>query len=149
MIGRWHIRKYNFSEAAQILAQSLRHSPEDITTLKLLAECFRVTGETDGERLTRKEIDRLKKTAQMANPPLGLKDYPIDSDSEILTTNQSVNMNDIIIKLQNLLDAQDNASAVNYLASLPLEDVTRSQQFTAICELALKLRAFPWVLNCV
>ena len=58
-------------------------------------------------------------------------------------------MNDIIIKLQNLVDAQDNASAANYLASLPLENVARSQEFTAICELALKLRAFPWVLKCV
>ena len=149
MIGRWHIRNYKFPEAAQSFAQSLQHNPEDITVLKLLAECFRVMGETDGERLTRKEIDRLKKTAQMANLPLVPKDYPTDLDTEILKSNQTVNMNDIIIKLQNLLDAQDNASAANYLASLPLENVARSQEFTAICELALKLRAFPWVLNCV
>ena len=70
MIGRWHIRNYKFPEAAQSLAQSLRHNPEDISVLKLLAECFRVMGETDGERLTRKEIDRLKNPSQMANLPL-------------------------------------------------------------------------------
>ena len=56
MIGRWHIRNYQFGDAAQCLAQSLHHEPEDIPTLKRLAECFRVMGEAEGERLTREEI---------------------------------------------------------------------------------------------
>jgi len=58
-------------------------------------------------------------------------------------------MNDTIIKLQKLLEAQDNANAAKFLTSLPLETVARSQEFTSVCELALKLRAFPWVLRCV
>ena len=52
-------------------------------------------------------------------------------------------MNQTLIKLQELVDAQSHASGATYLDSLSLEAVARSQQLTAICELALKLKAFP------
>ena len=52
-------------------------------------------------------------------------------------------MNQTLIKLQELVDAQNQASGATYLDSLSLEAVTRSQQFTAICEPALKLKVFP------
>ena len=73
----------------------------------------------------------------------------MDSEPNSLTSNLNVNMNQTLIKLQELVDAQNQASGATYLDSLSLEAVTRSQQFTAICRLALKLKALPRVLKCI
>ena len=149
MIGRWHIRNYQFGDAAQCLAQSLHHEPEDIPTLKRLAECFRVMGEAEGERLTREEIVRVRQSKPAAETSLTSEANPMDSEPNSLTSNLNVNMNQTLIKLQELVDAQNHTSGATYLDSLSLEAVACSQQLTAICELALKLKAFPWVLKCI
>ena len=70
-----------------MLLQSLHHEPEDIPTLKRLAECFRVMGEAEGERLTR-EIVRVRQSKPVAETSLTPETNPMDSGPNSLTSNQ-------------------------------------------------------------
>ncbi len=75
-MAQWHIQEGEHLHAAQFLARSLQSEPDHIPTLKLLAQCFHAAGESESEKLTYEEINRIEQSGVGSSEKAAPEDQP-------------------------------------------------------------------------
>ena len=55
LVAAYHLKKDRYRSAAQLLARSLKHDPDHLMTLEVLAECFEHAGEQEAKEHTLEE----------------------------------------------------------------------------------------------